>query len=344
MATQTLEEEDEEEAYDVSLLVSPATPELDVTCFVCLDLLRRPQLTACCGHHLCESCLKLVQAGGTQPSCPLCKEPNVTGMLNKGLQRKIKSLAIHCPRKSRGCSWTGEIRSLRGHLAKTEREGECRYVRVLCGNCGELIERRNLNEHEEIECSKHPSVDLVDLSRKVKRLERENTELKLKVDRLQLCQSTNTEVIASLRAEIETLKQEVTRDGITSGIASISLSPTNDSRIPIPISNRTIPYQFTFTDYERRLASPEIWFSDQFYTHPNGYKFTMRVAPEGLGNGRATHVSVHAYLMRGEHDDTLQWPLRGTITVQLLNQASDQFHYEQTSEFTNRTPMLYCAR
>ena len=30
--------------------------------------------------------------------------------------------------------------------------------------------------------------------------------------------------------------------------------------------------------------------------------------------------------MKGDHDDHLSWPVRGTLTVQLLNQISDSNH------------------
>jgi len=32
--------------------------------------------------------------------------------------------------------------------------------------------------------------------------------------------------------------------------------------------------------------------------------------------------------MKGDHDDHLKWPVKGTLTVQLLNQLSDSNHSE----------------
>ena len=338
-----------EETYNVSLLVTPAAPELEVTCGVCLDLLRKPQLTECCGHHFCQECLELVQA--STKLCPLCKDPDVKGMLNKGLQRQIRALAIYCPYKSHGCSWTGEVRTLDSHLMKGEREGGCLYIKVPCRNtgCGMLIERYRLRRHEQAECSRYLSINLADLNHRVECLEKENAELKLTVKQLQQCQSSDALLIASLQAEIETLKQAVnvatpttTPTTIVQNVASIFPSPVVDSLLPLP--KRTVPYQFMFTDYSSRSVSTEMWFCEPFYTHANGYKFVIRVAAEGLGNGRTTHISVHAYLMRGEHDDSLKWPFRGVLTLQLLNQLRDECHHEQISEFNDRTPAQYCSR
>ena len=39
--------------------------------------------------------------------------------------------------------------------------------------------------------------------------------------------------------------------------------------------------------------------------------------------------------MKGEYGDRLQWPFRGDITIQLVNQISDQYQYEKSLDFTN---------
>ena len=44
----------------------------------------------------------------------------------------------------------------------------------------------------------------------------------------------------------------------------------------------------------------------------------------GQGSGKGTHTSVAVYLMKGEFDDQLEWPFRGDITIQLLNQQGDK--------------------
>ena len=54
------------------------------------------------------------------------------------------------------------------------------------------------------------------------------------------------------------------------------------------------------------------------------------------------HVSVHAYLMKGGHDDHLTWPVRGTLTVQLLNQISDSSHSEPVEFHFNGSDVCCC--
>ena len=52
------------------------------------------------------------------------------------------------------------------------------------------------------------------------------------------------------------------------------------------------------------------------------------------GDGKGTHVSVYAYLMRGEFDDHLKWPFQGHVTVAMLNQLEDN-HHATKIEFTD---------
>ena len=85
-----------------------------------------------------------------------------------------------------------------------------------------------------------------------------------------------------------------------------------------------------------------------FFTFKEGHLMIMRVFPNGYGTGEGTHMSVVIQLMKGQHDDKLEqsghWPLRGTFTIELLNQLNDsdhhsrmvQFHHHRCSECTDR--------
>ena len=53
----------------------------------------------------------------------------------------------------------------------------------------------------------------------------------------------------------------------------------------------------------------------------------LKVHGFGYGDGEGTHLSVFLCLMRGPHDDKLDWPLSGTFVIELLNQFNDNDHY-----------------
>ena len=59
----------------------------------------------------------------------------------------------------------------------------------------------------------------------------------------------------------------------------------------------------------------------------------LYVNANGEGSGKGTHLSVFVYVMPGEYDDSLDWPLDHTVTIQLLNWSSDSEHVERTVNY-----------
>ena len=82
--------------------------------------------------------------------------------------------------------------------------------------------------------------------------------------------------------------------------------------------------------YDWHFGHKRSWYSNGFYTHHQGYKMCLNVDAFGSAEGEGTHVSVYLYLMKGENDDKLIWPLRYKCTVTLLNQVMDGHHLAKT--------------
>ena len=86
------------------------------------------------------------------------------------------------------------------------------------------------------------------------------------------------------------------------------------------------PYDLTATNYKSIVDSywgcPKYWKSDDYYTHPGGYKFHINVHVPSIG------VTFHPE--PGEYDDTLPWPARVSITIELRNQRSNRQHIDVT--------------
>ena len=72
------------------------------------------------------------------------------------------------------------------------------------------------------------------------------------------------------------------------------------------------------------------WFSQPFYTSDKGYKLQLNVAVNGDGSGKRNYLSLFVFLMKGEYDDELSWPLEARVAVQLLNWSSDDYHEKKT--------------
>ena len=96
------------------------------------------------------------------------------------------------------------------------------------------------------------------------------------------------------------------------------------------------PIEFTLSDFEQLKNQDSIWFSPAFYTHQQGYRMCLQVHPNGDIDGHGTHVSIYTCLMRGPFDSGLKWPIRGDITIQIVDQAGEK-HHEKVVHYNNNT-------
>ena len=104
------------------------------------------------------------------------------------------------------------------------------------------------------------------------------------------------------------------------------------------------PFNITMTNFGKHKRDDDTWYSDPFYTHPHGYKMCLGVYANGYGDGEGTHVRMFVCLMHGKFDNSLKWPFRGDITIQLLNQLAGTEHHLETISFTARTPNSAAGR
>ena len=96
-----------------------------------------------------------------------------------------------------------------------------------------------------------------------------------------------------------------------------------------PVNLGILPFDITLDNYKDIKAKNELMDSPPFYTHPGGYKINLRVRPNGFLSGKGTHVSVWFNSLKSDHDAVLRFPVKFTITLQLLNQHCDHEHVEQ---------------
>ena len=87
------------------------------------------------------------------------------------------------------------------------------------------------------------------------------------------------------------------------------------------------PWVISIQRVHEKIEMREAWFSDPVYSHYGGYKMCLKLLANGNRDGKGTHVAVYVLLMRGDNDDNLKWPFKGTIRVSLLNQLEDGQHH-----------------
>ena len=97
-------------------------------------------------------------------------------------------------------------------------------------------------------------------------------------------------------------------------------------------SGRRTPKEHVFkvTNFTKLKEERENWYSPPFYAFPGGYKMCLNIDAGGIGNGKGTYISAFLYLMAGENDENLEWPMRGTFSIELLNQKEDQSHKQRS--------------
>ena len=102
-------------------------------------------------------------------------------------------------------------------------------------------------------------------------------------------------------------------------------SAINSLRLEIGIP----PYEFMITGYQEKKTRRQHSDAPLMHTHPGGYRIKLRLYPNGMWDGRGTHLSVLVYALKGDHDSRLKFPARFTITLELLNQHRDQDHHRR---------------
>ena len=98
---------------------------------------------------------------------------------------------------------------------------------------------------------------------------------------------------------------------------------------------RVVPIVIKYTGFGNDKDNNENWYSEGFYTGIGGYKVRLNIYPNG--DGKSTDLSVFINLMPGANDGALEFPLRGTFTVTILNHLEDNNHHTMSIPFGDNT-------
>ncbi len=139
------------------------------------------------------------------------------------------------------------------------------------------------------------------------------------------CETTPLRINLSKHEKNDKLHLRVTTEKV------LELTDVNSQLLK---STSTVPRTIRLTNYQEHKRDKDKFHSPPFYTSYTGYKMCLIVDANGDGNGKGTHVSVFACLMKGDNDDSLSWPFTGTVTIELLNQLEDKKHLKETIQFT----------
>ena len=79
-------------------------------------------------------------------------------------------------------------------------------------------------------------------------------------------------------------------------------------------------------------------YTEPFYTSQGGYKLRLGVYPNGFGQFEGKYLSVLMYLMKGENDHALSFPINGIFKLLLLNWRENSGHIEKIIKFDESNP------
>ena len=138
--------------------VEPPQEQFQSECPICLQILREPHLTVCCGHSFCAACIGRIEED--DKPCPLCQTPSFTHVSNLGLKRGLNDFHVYCPHRHRGCEWVDELRKLDEHLnsdPQLQRQLEgCPFAVIECLHCKEGVRRDEIVFHQLERCPQRP--------------------------------------------------------------------------------------------------------------------------------------------------------------------------------------------
>ena len=332
------------------------TPSQDYYCPVSLKLLTDPvQTSFCCGHHLSRDAAERLEKKGNP--CPMCNRGPLRTTDDPFFKRMVLGLKVRCSYRQKGCSWVGRLEDSEKHLNASSADGQCCFVLVQCPNdCGRRMQRRSLRIHKaryctkrlitcyycdittlcdevskhEKECDKYP--ELCPNKCSDDRVERRSLKRHLEEDcplEMVECEFSYAGCPVKVkRSEMQAHVDESTQRHL-SVLAKHCKCMTEEVNSLRKVACLSSPV-FTLENFEQYKTTSRTWRSSPFYTHVGGYRMCLRIYASGLGDAKGTHVSIYVHMMSGEFDSHLQWPFKGEIRVQLINQKEGGKHFEHT--------------
>ena len=334
------EEEEEDGGYDYEF-IKPG-PSEECICAICHLVARNAHQSSCCGKIFCEVCINKLKKSRYHINCPMCRQ-NFRCFKDIRTNREIQSLKIYCTNHNDGCLWEDVLQKVEEHiktcpyqiiecerkckkkvprrLMKTHLANECPNRNVICFQCKEIgtwvfITKKHLDVCPDLflPCSN------AGCGEKVKRRNL-NAHQEICPKRVVPCPYVKVGCTLTFKNEdIAKHKQEHVENHLSLAVDKIER---------LEIQQQTAPLVLKI---ERFDGSTPVR-SQPFYTSKGGYKMSLLVKPNGFQEYGETWVSCSIDLMPGEYDDILEWPFRGEVTVELLNQLGDYDHREHTVNY-----------
>ena len=270
-------------------------------------------------------------------ACPLgCRDEK--GEVSRVERRRVETHRTCCPMrtvKCEYCSVSVKACDMNGHLAVCEefpipcpnkcseefrvkrknksihlnqecplQETECPYSQY---GCEVKVQRRNSEQHEKEDIHKHMKLTIIMVSNvqsQVVTLEKENASFRTKIIHLE---KENDEKLRKRDLEIQSSLTTISRV-VLRGNLNWKISGVKD-----------------------QISQKKTKHSDPFYV--GLYKFQGCIN----WNGREDNIGIFIYIMKGEKDDALKWPIKYESSLVLINQLDPENNHHRKIEITDKT-------
>lgn len=326
-----------------------------IKCGICHHVLRDAQQTICCGQNFCKQCIdKTLQTKTIDKKCPFCSVKPCNFVPDTKTQRQVYNSEVYCPNRQSepepGCSWTDKLRSMKKHL-----DDECQFTEVQCSSgCRQMVQRRLLEDHLKLECElRQVNCEYCGVTGTFQWItgdhrQKECASIETNYYKQQLADTREKlQKVEQLYKELQQKFECCNKDNVVNKkklSAFDALSWSTQLNCLATEQSPGLPTIIKMPHFNK--SNQDGWPSPPFTTDEVGYKMVMKVYANGYlhGDGRGKFISVALYLMSGDHDERVEWPLKGTVSIQLLNQLEDQDHSQVVHfRFDGRDPIM-CAR
>ena len=229
----------------------------------------------------------------------------------------------HCPKFPLPCPNNCEVETIPREEMQTHLDKICPLAVIQCEyhvlGCEAKVIRKDLEKHKKEEMESHLSMTTQQLTKMHVTLNETVSTLNEMVAKFQM---KITEIEAATQNKVDEVEnklqfQTTVLETIIGGWAfKMYLEAMNPSCKTVPLIVR-MP----------ELMDQEVWTTDPFFTHTEGYKIILSMSPVKMIFGQFVDFSLSIFLMDGPYDDKLPWPMSGMLKITLLNQVRDADHH-----------------
>ena len=251
---------------------------------------------------------------------------------------------VECPYAVVGCESVVRRKEKMEHLMGSVGQHMEYNKNTILTNQNEFLKRLDVKERE-MENMKQDLQDTKDKLREIQsQLQTAITEKGRELNEVRKNAENNNKtlqkMLQQLKDKLEESEQSFQHQVKVNAQLQLQVETLSNSTWPLQLNylansgNEVVPVVIKLAEFKNNT----VFYSKGFYTRDRGYKMYLFVNP--IYNN---DLSITTGLMKGDHDVHLTWPVKGTLTVQLLNQLSDsnhskpvEFHFDGSSKECQR--------